>query len=60
MRATVTACTKQVEDLVKGAAPLRLMTHTRQPLAEFVCFSIVRDHEGLVTRDLLGLALQVP
>ena len=59
MRATVPACTQQVEVIIKGAAPLRLMTHTRQSLAELVRLSIVRSHEGLATRELLGLASQV-
>lgn len=59
LRATVTACTQQVEKMVKGAAPLRLITHTRQSLAELVRLSIVRNHEGLVRGELLGLAFQL-
>ena len=36
-------------------ALLRFMAHTRQSLAELVCLSVVRNHEGLVTRELQGL-----
>ena len=54
LRAMVTACTQQAEKSGKGAAPLRLMTHTRQSLAELVRLSIVCNHEGLVTRRGAG------